>query len=135
MHGADDSRKRAYCHVAESHDKNPPPREKRRCRKKRGYDSLYCNYCRIEGHSFDQCRRRPRDSYSINANFPTNNNNFPELQYPSSANFQSARNFSPQHFSQHLNSNAVRHMGAMANPQNPVSRPALSSLPLIPPRR
>ena len=92
----DDSRKRAYCHVTESQDEGMSGVKRRRCYqcKEPGHiarncptqknSGLYCNFCKMIGHTFDACRERlrshnPADCFPNEATqqFPPNYNNGP----------------------------------------------------------
>lgn len=75
-------------------------RECRMKREKGEYQSrLFCNFCKIPGHNFDNCRKRMKN--------------------------ENDRNQNPRH---NLNSNAIRHVDTVANPNLPVSK----TEPLLP---
>ena len=137
LHGerADESRKRAHCHIAELRGEGEPEEKRKRncyrcgelghiarnCRKMENIN-LYCNYCKMWGHTFDSCRRQTRST-------PFNNSQPLAIDYLSQS--------FPNNHAHPLNSNRVQHTGAMLNQprrDNSASIPALLSLPMIPPR-
>ena len=129
LHGdTSNDKKRVYCHFPESEVKEEPEKKRFKCFECENLGHQYhhcpvylnkrktqfCNFCKIPGHNFDECRKRLRQYQQPYPHFNNNNNN----------------NARP------LNSTKGHHMGAMMNPQAP---PALMSGPaplsLSPPPR
>ena len=132
--GAEENRKRAYCHIAGPQKEDEPDRKKFSCyrcgeaghiaRNCRSVENSgpYCGYCKIGRHSFEACRRRAR-------NAPSRNGQQLAIDYPPRS--------STNNNSSHLNSKPVHPMGAMMDqPRRGSSSPipTLLSLPMIPPR-
>ena len=132
--GSEENKKRAYCHIAGPQREDEPDRKKFNCYRCGEIGHIarnchriensgpYCGYCKIEGHSFEICRRRAR-------NTPSRNSQHLAIDYPPRV--------STTNNSSHLNSKPVHHTGAMMDQHRrggsaPI--PALLSLPMIPPR-
>ena len=113
----EDNHKSAYCHVTKPRNEDEPEAKKRTCFQcgkpgviTRNYPQKrapYCNFCRLEVHTFNTCRRRP-------------DNPSPPFT-----------GYAQQEFSNNrpLNSHMVHHTGASMNPNVSAPQPAPSSLP------